>query len=501
MGPQRVAAVLTAGLAEGSPQAFGFAQLARPHLQTNERREGALSWTTGGAAAQDRLLQLAERLQAVAHSFGHHHLHPAFHQRQERLQRRQGVLLLRSVLTHEDPRGEDLLHGRGVGGIDAGHRLLDAFGVHGDAASVGVHSGGHARAQPRNMGEQALVGGFAQSQEHHRVALGNTQALTEGADVARQQGWATVIGQRDPHVRGRQHLAGQTGKALGGLHGEHGRAHLLGHTHERAQHRGDLSGQALRKSGDAGQAAFTGAGEQGAHRTLHALGDRVDDLLPRRQGGLQPLTARPGRGATASGGELRGAVEPDLGEVHRGFGGRALSVGDAGVALGHQQLAGCVVGQLPVHRPGSRTRAGHRALHHRTELLEHLADLAHVESGTLIFVAIIVGVARGETEGEVSAHCVLLGRARGAGRRPSCLTSWRAMPQRYPRSARPGYWHRHALGERPALGASVVTYGHGCDRLAADSADCGDRRHDLDRRPGPQGTAPGRRTLARPTPC
>ncbi len=58
-------------------------------------------------------------------------------------------------------------------------------------------------------------------------------------------------------------------------------------------------------------------GQHLAHRAADPLGDRVDQVLPDRNGGLDPLRTAPGDRGGRAGGQGGHAVEPQVGQAHR----------------------------------------------------------------------------------------------------------------------------------------------------------------------------------------
>ena len=86
---------------------------------------------------------------------------------------------------------EQLLHRLGVGRVDAAHllldRLLDAVDVDLDALGVVRDRADQVVAQPRDVGEEPLVGGLAQREVEQHVVVGDVEPLGEGGDVGRHQ--------------------------------------------------------------------------------------------------------------------------------------------------------------------------------------------------------------------------------------------------------------------------------------------------------------------------
>ena len=122
------------------------------------------------------------------------------------------------------------------------------------------------------------MGGLAQGQIEPDLVLGHAQVLAERLDVQRQQRGLAGRAQRQPDVGRADHLARQHSDRLPDLLTEHGAAHGAHHADQRARHGLHLLGQHI------------------AHGRADPLGDRVDELLPRGQGRLDPLGAAPGHG-------------------------------------------------------------------------------------------------------------------------------------------------------------------------------------------------------------
>lgn len=163
------------------------------------------------------------------------------------------------------------------------------------------------------MGEEPLVGGLAQGQIEPDLVLGHAEVLAERLDVQRQERGLAGRAQRQPDVRGTDHLTRQHTHGLPDLLAEHGAAHGAHHPDQRARHGLHLLGQHL------------------AHGRAHALRHRVDELLPRGQSRLHPLGAAPRHRCARAGRQGRHAVQPQIGQPHRLVDRGALRGADAGV--------------------------------------------------------------------------------------------------------------------------------------------------------------------------
>ena len=240
-------------------------------------------------------------------------------------------------------------------------------GVDLDPARVPLDRAEQVRAQPRHMREEPLVGGLAQGQVQPHLLLRDAQVLAERLDVHRQQRGLAGRAQRQADVGRADDLAGEHADGLPDLRAEHRAAHGAHHADQRAGHGLHLLGQHV------------------AHGRADALGDRVDQLLPHRQGRLDPLRAAPRHGGarrrTAATSRRPATGRPGgrpprprcarRGRRWRPWCRPAVALGD--------RLAGDVLGHVPVHRAAL--------------VGEHLAEL--LEGG-----AQVVGVQRAEHRGE-----------------------------------------------------------------------------------------------------
>ena len=126
------------------------------------------------------------------------------------------------------------------------------------------------------------------------------QVGAEDLDVPADQGRSAVAGQRNRHITSAPRRRRPGSQPLPTLCPEHGRAHSGMHVRERPA-------SSLRSATPAGM--FSCSPESGSSRLiwpmsgirgqvlLNALGDRLDDLLPCRPGGLEPFATTPrGRG-------------------------------------------------------------------------------------------------------------------------------------------------------------------------------------------------------------
>ena len=275
---------------------------------------------------------------------------------------------------------------------------------------VGLDGGGQLRAQPRHVGEEPLGGRLAQREVEAHLVGGHAEALAERRDVAGQQRRAAVVGERDADVGGAEHLAGQARRGPGRA----GEPNIiepicLAMPSSGAGHLGELGRQAL------GQAAT--AREHAAHRLVDALGDRLDDAPPRRQRRLDPLAAAPGPAARGGGRERRDRVEPQRGEVERLLhlaaldrprptGRPAAPTSPRAVSRARSQLTGS-------RRRRRRTAASRRAagmaapswLMSRFDGSKPPKPSGYgAPAGAAVAAVLVVGIVRGEPEGQVAAH-------------------------------------------------------------------------------------------------
>ena len=112
---------------------------------------------------------------------------PALDEGQRGLEAFQRRLLLGGLLRLEQAALQGLLHRLQVGRVDLAHGLLDAGDVDGDAATEVLDRGDQVLAQPRDVGEQPLVGGLAQREVEQDVVLGDVEPLGERRDVVGDQ--------------------------------------------------------------------------------------------------------------------------------------------------------------------------------------------------------------------------------------------------------------------------------------------------------------------------
>lgn len=226
------------------------------------------------------------------------------------------------------------------------------------------------------------MGGLAQGEVEPDFVGGHVEALAELGDVLRQQCGLAGRGERQADVGGADHLGGEGAERLADLGAEHGTAHGAHHAHQRAGHGLHLLGQ------------------DAAHGVADPLGDRVDEVLPDREGGLDPLGAAPGDGGAGAGGELGGAVEPQVGEPDGLGDGGVLGGADRAVlalalgGFGDDALAGDVLGEVPVHRAALERE-------HLPELLERAAEVVGVEAAEHRGERVVgpAGAARGSAAG------------------------------------------------------------------------------------------------------
>ena len=251
------------------------------------------------------------------------------------------------------------------------------------------------------------MGGLPQRQIQVQVGELHVEVRAERLHVLADERGAPVAGQRDGDVGGAENVVGQCREAVADLRPEHRGTHALGHVHQRSGQRvevGHALGHVLGKAGDAEvlQVDLSHV-RHGGQRLLHALSDGFDDLLPRRPGVLEPFAATPHSGGRGAGRKRGGGVEPHLCEVERLADPAHVVVVDRRVALLADRLACEVLGEVPVDRSGHTVLA---ALQHRAELLQHGAELRHVEAAGVVG---IIGVG-GEPERKIAAHHIRLFR-------------------------------------------------------------------------------------------
>lgn len=209
------------------------------------------------------------------------------------------------------------------------------------------------------MGEEPLVGGLAQGQIQPHLFLRHAEVLAEHLNVQRQQRGLAGRAERQADVGRTDHLARQHTHGLPDLLAEHRAAHGAHHPDQRARHGLHLLGQHI------------------AHGQADTLGDRVDELLPRRERRLDPLGTAPRHGGVRAGGQRGRSVQPQVGEPYglldRGALGRThtLVLGAVRRAL-RDRLARDLLGHVPVH--GTALVAQHLA-----ELLEGRAQVVRIQ--------------------------------------------------------------------------------------------------------------------------
>jgi hypothetical protein len=308
---------------------------------------------------------------------------PALDQRERGLEPGERRLLGGRLGRFEEAALEGLLDRRRVGGVEAPDLLLHPGGVDGDAAAVVGHRREQVLAQPGHVGEQALVSRLAQREVEEYVVLGDVEPVGEGGDVGRQQGGLAGRAEREADVGGGEHLGGQAAQRGADLGAEHRATHLAEHPHQRSGHRLGLLRQGV------------------AHRTDHALRDRLDQPPPDLAGGLDPLRAAPGRRRGDPRAERGGLVEPVVGEPDRVGDLVLLTLAGGGIGLLRDRAAGDVAGQRPVHRAVVRR-------HHRLHLAHDARQVGHLAAEELLEGGALEGVV-GLLTGVVAHGTKLLG--------------------------------------------------------------------------------------------
>lgn len=249
------------------------------------------------------------------------------------------------------------------------------------------------------MGEEALVRGLAQREIEPHLVLRHAEVLAEPLHVQREQRGLARRAQRQADVGRTDHLARQHADGLPDLLAEHRAAHRPHHADQRAGHGLHLLGQHI------------------AHGEADPLRHRVDQLLPGRQGRLDPLRTAPRHGRDGTGGQRRHAVQPQVGEAQRLIDRGPLGRADAGVlrtvrrAL-RDRLAGDLLGHVPVHRAAL--------------VAQHLAEL--LEGGTQV-----IGVHRAEHRRERVVPARARPEAERVGRPARALPTSGGSPSSCPR--------------------------------------------------------------------
>ena len=231
------------------------------------------------------------------------------------------------------------------------------------------------------MGEQPLVGGFAQGEVEQHVLLADVETDGEVLDVLQHERGLAGRAERKPDVGGAEHLAGQCPEPGADLGAEHRADGLAEHPHDRRGHRLRLA-----------------AGERVADAGHRRLGDRLDQPLPPVERPDEPLGAAPRGRGLHPGRELRGLVQPQVGEPDRVGDLLLLLLRGGRVLLLRHGAAGHVESGVPVQ--GAVVR-----LHHRLDLPEQRAEVGHAGPA---------GTALTEQGAEVAAHVgeeLLEGRA------------------------------------------------------------------------------------------
>ena len=310
----------------------------------------------GGAAAAYGLLEPGRGGHPLGGGLADDLVDPALHQREGDLEPRERGLLGGGGLQVEEPALEGLLHRRGVGRVDPAQLLLDRAGVDLDAARVVAHGPDQVLAQPRHVGEEALVGGLAQREVEQHVVVAHVEAVGERRHVARHERGRAGGAEGEPDVGRRQHLAGQPAERGADLAGDHRAGGLADHPEQRPGHRPRLLGQRV------------------AERLGGLGGHGLDEHLPDVGGADDPLGARPRGGRGDAGGERRGRVEPVVGETYGVRDRGLLLVGDARVG----RLGGLLAGHVDRDVPVDRAVVG---LHQRLDLGEERGQVGHRRPG------------------------------------------------------------------------------------------------------------------------
>ncbi len=367
MQPHGVAGLDALARAQRAPQRRGVTEPTRAQLEPDQRGEGLLGGTAGGAAAAYGLLHLGRGRHPLVRCLADDLVDPALDQGERGLEAGQRGLLRRCLGRLEQATLERLLDRGGVGRVDAPDLLLHAGGVDGHATAVVGHGRQEVLTQPRHVREEALVRGLTEGEVEHHVVLAHVEARGERGHVGGQQGGLAGRAERQPDVGGGEHLGGQAADRRADLGAEHRATHLAEHAQQRAGHRLRLLGKGL------------------AHRPDDALGDRLDQASPDLPGGLDPLGPAPGRGRGDAGAERGGLVEPVVGQAHAVGDLVLLGPRGGGVGVLGHRAAGDVAGQRPVHRAVV-------GRHHRLDLAHQTGQVGHLAAEELLEGSALEGV-------------------------------------------------------------------------------------------------------------
>ena len=362
MVPHRVPALRAARVTEGLPEGGRLPQPPGPQLQSDQRGEGALGRAARGAAAAQHLGEGGDRREPALGRGVHHRVHPALHQRQGGLQAGERGLLPLGLLRFEQlPAAEHPLELRRIAQVEAADLLLQGGHVHRDPPGVLLDGAEQVGAQPRDVLEQPVVGGLAQGEVEPDLLRGDLQAPAELRDAGGEQ--RRRIGQGQADVGGADDLAGERSDGVADLLGDEDPAHLLQHADQRPGHRLRLGRE-------------PGGAQRAAHRLHHLRRDGLAELLPHRDGPLDPLRAAPRLGVDQAARQHRHLVEPQVGQVEGVDDLPPLALHDARISPRDHGVPGDVLGHLPVDGPG--VRGGRRG--------QHVGDLPH-DGGELLWVA------------------------------------------------------------------------------------------------------------------
>ena len=287
VGPDRVAALGPAGLADGGPEVGRVAQPARPQLQPHEGREGGLGRPAARAAS-------AGRSRPAAPAAGIHGAVAWVTTSSTQPSTRASIVSSRSSVascsgvfcgSNSPPSSVALSSSRLVGSI-CPTGLLQRGGVDGDAGRVLLDQHEHLLAQPAGGGEQPLPGALAQGEVEGDV----------GALCSRPSPKAAT-------------LVGSSATWPGSLSG---RPMSVAPTTSAASWprpwpscRPNIEAPELRSIGRSicsipaipGMAAglVAAEAERALHRVGDVAGDRLDQPAPDAHRALDPLGAAPGR--------------------------------------------------------------------------------------------------------------------------------------------------------------------------------------------------------------